>query len=311
MNTRSLIVLSILTLLLSTACFTAASKRFGPQSNTPIRSADITVTPHSAVLAIPGDLNIYSMVHSLYAGLILPLDLVDELSLPAKHRLITAVWASSVEKITIDGYFEKKDAPLLIEPHMRSGPPRMLEWRSNAVYHPLTKGPLRGQGEFLRGEAEPMSNINGTVMLVDSRAVRLCSIFSRTREEQLLTEEAPLHLASLYLHDGRRDNDHLVPELLEEYRASGLQSPDQAAALELSRVQYELYSDNYSSAFQRLSKLTSRLPKLSATLRRLLRFTYEEYCLCRAIDLQNPAYLIEYAQFTRGDQPEKDAQRVY
>ena len=311
MNTRSLIVLSILTLLLSTACLSAPSKQLGSQNDTPIRSADITVTPGSAVLACPVDLNTYSMVHSLYAGLLLQLDLVDELSLRAKHRLIIAAWSSPVDTIIIDGYFEKQDAPLLLKPRMRSEPPRILEWKSNAVYSPLTKGPLRGQGEFLRGEAEPMSNIHGTVMFVDSRAVRLCSIYSKAREEQLLAEEASLHLASFYLHDGRRGNDHLVPELLEECRLAGIQSPDQAAAVELIRVQYDLYSENYTPAMQRLSELASGLLELSPTLRRLFRFTYEEYCLCRTIDLQNPAYLIEYSQFIRGGQPEVDAQRVF
>ncbi|MFW5711261.1 MAG: hypothetical protein ACOCZA_04860 [Spirochaetota bacterium] len=311
MHTRSLIALSTLVLFLSTACLTAPAKRFSPHSDITIRSADIAVTPRSAVLACPVDLNIYSMVHSLYAGLILQLDLVDELSLPAKHRLITAVWSSAVEKILIDGYFEKEAAALILKPNLRTGPPRRLEWRSNAVYSPLTKGPLRGQGEFLSSEAKPMSNISETVMVVDSRAVRLCNLYSRSREEQLLAEKARLHLAHFYLHDGRRDNDHMIPGLLEGDRAKGVFSANQAAALELSRVQYELYSGKYSAALQRLSELCTHVTELSPPLRRLFRFTYEEYCLCRAIDLQNPAYLIEYSQFTRGDQPEEDAQRVF
>ena len=75
MHLRSLIALSALVVVLSTACLSAPSKQINPQNSAPIRSDDITVTPPSAVLACPLDLNIYSMVHSLYAGLILQLDL--------------------------------------------------------------------------------------------------------------------------------------------------------------------------------------------------------------------------------------------
>jgi len=282
--------------VLGTACLTVPLPETGPPHHF-IEAEDIIVRPCAANQQYKSSLNVYTAVHALYAGMILPLELVDDMSLPAKYRLISAVWsiaeASCSGSIEIEGYFQKEDTPLCIVTGLQSGRPVMLEWRSNAIYSPLTKGPLRGRGEFLKAAAEPMKNISGTVVLLQEQAVRLCDLYSKSREEHLQTEKAELHLAQLYLHDGRRDNDHLIQPLLEHSVRRESASPNQTAAVKLTATQYDLYRGNYASAARRLRELRDHRRELSPALQRVFRFTYEEYCLCRALDLQETEYLIK------------------
>ncbi len=312
MHAKNLIPLAILVLTLHTSCFTLQPVREPAQESHLIQAADICFTPSrtgapaengSIGLISPHHLNSYSAVHALYAGLILPLELVEEMSLAAKYRLIRAMWSENISSIQIHGYFEAKDAPLLIKTAFHSGIPPLLEWQSNAIYSPITNAPLRGRGAFLDSEPDAMVNITGTIVLVDSQAVRLCELFSKTREEQLKAEDAQLHLAHLYLHDGRDSNDHLIQTLLNECDRANTASDNQAAALAMSQVQFDLYRSHYSAAARRLRDLTQRKAEISPALRSLLRCTYEEYCLSRVLDSQNSAYLIEYSQFSRGETP--------
>lgn len=312
MHTKGLTAFALLIMALSTACLSPLSEGPEPPPHL-IRAADIHIVratgggDGTADFDYPQDLHSYSAVHSLYAGLILPLELAEEMSLPAKYRLIRAVWAGNNSRIEVDGYFEAQNDRLLIETGFRAEDPPLFEWRSNAIYSPLTEGPLRGRGEFLEPAAKPgagdetasIANVAGTIILVDGRAVRLRELYSKTRAEQLEAEGAWLHLAHLYLHDGQIENDHLIQPLLDECARAGIASSDQAAALLLSQTQYDLYRANYRAALQRLTALKKRAGELSPPVRRLLRFTYEEYCLSRSLDSQNTAYLVEYKQFSQ------------
>lgn len=308
MNQTILCAVTLIISVLSTACHTAPTPAAGPAAAPPqyaIKAEDIVVRPVAAKQEYECSLNIYSAVHALYAGMILPLELLDDMSLPAKYRMIEAVWsaaeASRSSSIEIEGYFQKADAPLCIITGLHSDCPPMLEWRSNAIYSPLTKGPLRGRGEFLTAEAHPMENISGTVMLLDAQAVRLCDLYSESRVEHLQAEKADLHLAQLYLYDGRRENDHLIQPLLDRHVRRKSASPNQTAAVKLIYTQYDLYRADYASAARRLRELREHRRELSPVLQRVVRFTYEEYCLCRVLDVQEKQYLIEYTQFTRGE----------
>ena len=314
MHAKNLILLASLVLSLNTSCFTLLSTKTPSQQARLIRATDICITLNQTgtsgkksvrALDQPHDLNAYSAVHALYTGLILPLELVEEMSLAAKYRLIRAMWSEKTGTIQIKGYFEEKDAPLLIKTDFHTEFPPLLEWKSNAIYSPITKAPLRGCGAFLDPDnsSEAMVNVTGTILLIDTRAVRLCELFSKAREQQLKAEEARLHLAHLYLHDGRISNDHLIQTLLDDCARADTASGAQAAAIAMSQIQFNLYRSHYAAAEGRLRALIQRKSELSPALRSLLRFTFEEYCLCRALDSQNSAYLIEYRQFSRGEKP--------
>ncbi len=260
----------------------------------------VAIFPQGSTATVGVSLNPYTAVHSLYSGLILPLELVDTINLDTKYKLIKSVWAISgkknpVVRTELSGYF--KDGPLLILPTYRHKEPQRLEWRSNAIYSPITKSPLRKKGKFLPPEDGSMRNIQDTIFLIEKRAVRLSELYSQQREERLKKEGATLHLVQLYMHDGQKENDHRIIPLLESRRGSALKDAVSKFVLDLSYVQYNLYTGHYKEAELLLKQIRSKLTTVPPALQRLYFFTYEEYCLTRAFDVQDTTYLVEYMQF--------------
>ncbi|MCF7915238.1 MAG: hypothetical protein K9L66_08730 [Spirochaetaceae bacterium] len=264
----------------------------------------VDVMPSSISLSPVCHLNAYCAVHSLYSGLILPLELVHNMSLKSKYDLICALWGTSeqgtpVERIEVSNYFEH--GTLYIVPKFSSVTPPQLEWHSNAIYSPITKSPLKGRGEFLSREALPLQNIHDTVFILEENAVRQSELFSIQREQRLQQEGTALYLAQFYLHDGQSGNDHLIAPLIEEQLGS-LQSGTAAkAVLSLSLVRFHLYHQNYSAAYQQLQRIEPYVSAFTPALQQLYRFTYEVYCLSYAFDLQSDSNLVEYTQFSQGE----------
>jgi len=249
-------------------------------------------------------LNAYCAVHTVYSGLILPLELVHIMSLKSKYQLICALWRSgaqetSVERIEVSNYFEH--GTLHIVPKFSSVTIPQLEWQSNAIYSPITKSPLKGRGEFLSREALPLQNIHDTVFIIEENAVRQSELFSIRREQRLQQEGTALYLAQFYLHDGQSGNDHLIAPIIEKQLCSQQSSTAAKTVLSLSLVRFHLYHQNYSAAYQQLRCIKPYLLDFTPALRQLYRFTYEVYKLTQAFDLQTDSNLVEYTQFSRGE----------
>jgi len=305
MRYPALILLTASILLFNLSCL---SSHNDPEEIRKGAHCKVDVFPSRTVLSPEPHLHAYSAVHSLYSGLILPLELVHIMSLKAKYQLICALWRTSkqetpVKQIEVSNYFEH--GTLCIIPKFSSVTAPQLEWNSNAIYSPLTNSPLKGRGDFLSLEALPLQNIHDTVFILEEHAVRQSELFSVQREQRLQKAGAALHLAQLYLHDGQLGNDHLIAPLLEKQLFGQKNRTTEKAILTLNLVRFHLYHQDYSAAYQQLKSLRPYLLDFTPALQQLYRFTYEVYCLTRAFDLQNDSNLIEYTQFIQGEMQEE------
>lgn len=297
----ALILLTASILLFNLSCLSSHSN---PKAMRKSAHCTVDVFPSSTALSPVNHLNPYCAVHTIYGGLILPLELVHSMSLKTKYQLICALWKtykqeSSVERIEVSNYFEH--GTLCIIPKFSSVTTPQLEWHSNAIYSPLTKSPLKGRGEFLSQEALPLQNIHDTVFILEENAVRQSELFSIRREQRLQKEGAALHLAYFYLHDGQSANDHLIAPLIKKQLRNKQNSTAAKAVLALSLVRFHLYHQDYNAAYQQLQSLRPHLLDFTPALQQLYRFTYEVYCLTLALDLQNDSNLVEYTQFSQGE----------
>ncbi len=300
MRYPALILLTTSTLLFNLSCLSSNSN---PEDIQRSAYCTVDVFPSSTAVSPVNHLNAYCAVHSLYSGLILPLELVHTMSLKTKYQLICAIWKTceqevSVDKIEVSNYFEH--GTLHIIPKFSSITTPLLEWHSNAIYSPITKSPLKGRGDFLSQEALPLQNIHDTVFILEGHAVRQSELFSVQHEQRLQKEGAALHLAHFYLHDGQSGNDHLIAPLIKKQLQDQQNSSSAKAVVSLSLVRFHLYHQNYNAAYNQLESLRPYVVDFTPALQRLYRFTYEVYCLSHAFDLQNDSLLIEYTQFSQG-----------
>ena len=301
MRNPALFLLMATVLLFNLGCLSSHSH---PETIRRKTYCNVDVIPSSISLSPVNHLNAYCAVHTVYSGLILPLELVHIMSLKSKYQLICALWGSCeqktpVERIEVSNYFEH--GTLSIVPKLSSATVSQLEWHSNAIYSPITNSPLKGRGEFLSREALPLQNIHDTVFIIEENAVRQSELFSIRREQRLQQEGTALYLAQFYLHDGQSGNDHLIAPLIEKQLCSQQSSTAAKTVLSLSLVRFHLYHQNYSAAYQQLRCIKPYLSDFTPALRQLYRFTYEVYCLTHAFDLQNDSNLVEYTQFTQGE----------
>ncbi|MDZ7795025.1 MAG: hypothetical protein U5P10_15425 [Spirochaetia bacterium] len=299
MRYPALILLTASILLFNISCLSSYK---GSKALRKSAHCKVDVFPSSTALNPVDHLNAYCAVHSLYSGLILPLELVHNMSLKSKYQLICALWKTceqeaAVERIEVSNYFEH--GTLCIIPKFSSVTAPQLEWHSNAIYSPITKSPLKGRGEFLSREALPLQNIHDTIFILEEHAVRQPELFSVQREQRLQQEGAALHLAEFYIHDGQSGNDHLIAPLIKNQLRDQQNSTIEKAVLTLSLVRFHLYRQNYSAAYQQLQSLRPYISDFTPSLQQLYRFTYELYCLTHAFDLQNDSNLVEYTQFTQ------------
>jgi len=301
MRYPALIFLTASILLFNLSCLSSHNAPLDIRKSTHCK---VDVFPSSAALSPGNHLNAYCAVHSLYSGLILPLELVHSMSLKAKYKLICALWKNyeeeaSVERIELSNYFEQ--GTLCILPKFSSITVPQLKWHSNAIYSPITQAPLKGRGEFLSREALPLQNIHDTVFILDEHPVRQSELFSVQREQKLQKTGVALHLAQFYLHDGHSGNDHFIAPLLEQQLRDQQNSATAKAVLSLSLARFHLYRQNYRAAYQQILDLRAYLSDFPPALQQLYRFTYELYCLTYAFDFQNDSNLVEYTQFSLGE----------
>lgn len=249
----------------------------------------------------------FSRVHSFYIDLLLPLELIPDLSLTEKYDLIHELFGCADQPLSIPDYYSRGD--LLIRSDCHPDHPPHILWTSNAVFSPIDKAPLRGTGEFLPEDSNP-GNIRGIILMKDGFAVRLADIYSRDAAEYYLRNHSYNNLADLYLHDGIPDNDALILPLLEKADAAA-PNPGTRFVVELTRIQYFLSQGSFDESRRRLELLAHALPATDKALRAFYRYTYEEYALTRTMAAGKEDFLVEYDSFmktlrkmenTRGDE---------
>lgn len=283
--------LLLFVILTSTGCTALPRLQSGQK---PPADARVQSPPVLSAADYVSTLDPFSRVHSFYADLLLPLDLVSTLTLKDKFRLLEHLFGCEEAPFSVPGYFSH--GPLLIRSTCRQLPSSSyLTWTSNAVFSPIEKGPLRGGGEFLPKDANP-GNIRGMILMKDGFAVRLLDIYSGETAEYYLRRGFYNELADLYLHDGLPGNDDFILPLLEKGYAEA-PNPDVRFMVELTRVQYLLSRGRYEEAKRLLEVLAPALPGADERLHPFFRSTYEEYVLTRAADGGNEIFLVEYDRF--------------
>lgn len=263
---------------------------------------NITLTDSSSSPPLFHEVNTYTAVHALYSGLLLPLELTETLSLPEKRRLFAGILrqgpnAQLSTEIEISGYFHTGE--LYLWPIYHQGPPRRLQWISNAVYSPIDHAALRERGALMPKDSA-LKNISDIIFLKDGYAVRISQIFSTQAESYYRSKRLHLNLADLYLHDGIPENDDRIPQLLRTSEDEYGDAPLEFLARRLTEVQFFLYEGMYQAAREELVRLYRDYgEEFAPAAKALHRFTYEEYALCSSLDQQSGENLVEYRDFLR------------
>ena len=245
------------------------------------------------------ELNTYTAVYALYSGMFIGLNLVEELSIAEKARIIRSLYrepdgSGVFARIRLRDYYERGD--LHIYPTFFKQPSRHIHWQSDAIYSPITKSPMRGEGKILEKDA-PLGNVQDMIFLKDGFAVRIFDILSSEAELEFRKNEAFLNLADMYIHDGRVDNDAQIIPLLEKAARQGDKNPRIPYVARLTEVQYFLYRGDYQRAYEEMIALLEETDLQDQFYRTLLKISYELYALCDFFDNSPNGPLREFEDF--------------